>query len=513
MFEQVGTRNTRLITEAIIQARRSHEEWHPEDNLVSRWKVLNAFKEAAPALEIKRSLVLLLDYLVSKTCPVDWDGQSEINGKSRIMVWPSNSHLADVLGISERYLGTLLRRGRELGLFEMVYSADGKRFGQRGKDNRPLFAYGFDLSPLAARYQEFQKIVDDRKKVFQETKLLRNDIMTTRKEMRSLLRVARNNGFKGDWDNIEEKARRITVLRDKSEGLEQLRRVLFLLSEMKDSLKKMVIALLSAQPFEESKKNEDVFDTKCTTADDQMILSHIDTRKHLYVKDVSLVVKNEETNVLQTQKPLRNLVVTSKHVIQIAPIFREFVQDKKSLLWDDVINAANNVRSILKISPSAWKDACTTLGTTEAVAAIAIIAARYEKKEIYSPGGTLRRMIQLNHTNELRLDLSFYKLLKESKKATKPIVTINVTSSPAKNYNTDQKSQQKEIVNTQPFPNSGGIDYNKYWMTVKRETHCNMDNTMIADKFRSFCKKRNIQLNSKNIKQIFKNFCKIISTI
>ncbi|RCL02102.1 MAG: hypothetical protein JSC188_000424 [Candidatus Tokpelaia sp. JSC188] len=28
-----------------------------------------------------------------------------------------------------------------------------------------------------------------------------------------------------------------------------------------------------------------------------MILSHINTKKHLYVKDVSLVVKNEETDL------------------------------------------------------------------------------------------------------------------------------------------------------------------------------------------------------------------------
>lgn len=62
----------------------------------------------------------------------------------------------------------------------------------------------------------------------------------------------------------------------------------------------------------------------------------------------------------------------------------------------------------------------------------------------------------------------------------------------------------KEVIS---FPEAGGIEYDDYWKAIKRDAGCNMDNTMIATKFRQFCAERKIKLNARNIEKLFSDFC------
>jgi hypothetical protein len=51
--------------------------------------------------------------------------------------------------------GVLNRVLFEAGIFVIRDNEQGKRYGRRGPDGRIIEAYGFDLSPLAQRYDEF----------------------------------------------------------------------------------------------------------------------------------------------------------------------------------------------------------------------------------------------------------------------------------------------------------------------------------------------------------------------
>jgi hypothetical protein len=57
------------------------------------------------------------------------------------------------------------------------------------------------------------------------------------------------------------------------------------------------------------------------------------------------------------------------------------------------------------------------------------------------------------------------------------------------------------------FPASGGIEFDTHWKGLKRASGCNMDNTMIAERFRSWCSDKGIALDARNIAQTFQNFC------
>ena len=57
------------------------------------------------------------------------------------------------------------------------------------------------------------------------------------------------------------------------------------------------------------------------------------------------------------------------------------------------------------------------------------------------------------------------------------------------------------------FPASGGIEFDQHWRDLKRAADCNMDNTMIADKFRAWCAGKGLALDARNIEQAFSSFC------
>ena len=72
-----------------------------------------------------------------------------------------------------------------------------------------------------------------------------------------------------------------------------------------------------------------------------------------------------------------------------------------------------------------------------------------------------------------------------------------------------QGTAERTVEEHKPFPASGGIRYDRYWLAVKGETAAKgWDNGLIADKFRSFCAsgERRIPLDALSIRKIFENW-------
>lgn len=72
-----------------------------------------------------------------------------------------------------------------------------------------------------------------------------------------------------------------------------------------------------------------------------------------------------------------------------------------------------------------------------------------------------------------------------------------------------RKARQRDAAETpvRAFPTSGGIANDPHWIAIKRTAGCNMDNGMIADKFRAWCAGKGIALDARNIEKAFSNFC------
>jgi len=118
----------------------------------------------------------------------------------------------------------------------------------------------------------------------------------------------------------------------------------------------------------------------------------------------------EATRASEAQsKALRGFVVTPGFILAVAPIFRYWTSSARAG-WDELDQAAAHVRSALGVSPHAWGQACITLGTREAIAALAAICARHAAGQVRSPGGLLRKMVELHQAGGLRLDRTLFGL-------------------------------------------------------------------------------------------------------
>jgi replication initiation protein RepC len=117
------------------------------------FKYLTGFEQAAPYLGLPAQAQPLVAWLVRQTKPQDWEEGS------RPIAWPSAERQAEFLGgLSPQRVKMLNRQLCEAGIFVMRDHPQGKRYGRRDAQGRIIEAYGFDLSPLALRYDEFVKI-------------------------------------------------------------------------------------------------------------------------------------------------------------------------------------------------------------------------------------------------------------------------------------------------------------------------------------------------------------------
>lgn len=214
----------RKITPRMLSARAAlPASYEP----TSPGKVLSAFKRAARSLGIPRSLVELVDYLIGRTFPSDWQGGA-------IMAWPSNATLCDALDIGRTQLKTLIRSGQELGLFEMNDAPNGQRYGHRA-GGRIVSAYGFNLTPLVARRAEFEQIAAAHAEQRREAGRLRSQIMAVRNGVLSLAELGQESGAAGDWQGVAAEARRIAGLRGGCYEPRVLSEILSQLQELRDA--------------------------------------------------------------------------------------------------------------------------------------------------------------------------------------------------------------------------------------------------------------------------------------
>ena len=63
------------------------------------------------------------------------------------------------------------------------------------------------------------------------------------------------------------------------------------------------------------------------------------------------------------------------------------------------------------------------------------------------------------------------------------------------------------------FPETGGIAYSPHWQELKRAAGCNKDDQLIASDFRRFCGERSIDLDARNIEQVFSSYCQKVGRV
>lgn len=377
--------------------------------------VLSAFKRAHEAIGCPFKVVALVDYLVGRTRAADW------TRGGRIWAWPGNANLQDVLHVERTQLKTLFRVAQELGLLEIHDAPNGQRYGIRDQDGIVVHAFGFDLSPLACRLAEFQQLAAEHVAQWRHGERLRAEITVLRNKVLALTDLGQEQDAAGDWTTIANSTRNIAARRGRSRDPARLSEILMKLDELHSGA---IEALTPPEIVETDPKGPESRPpltptnpptiAKANTIMDGPNRSGVNigtesgakTRQQLQKSNQRVGTDKRER---RQENALRGFVVTPEFVVRIAPSFETWT-GKERPSWAELLEASTFVRSELGISKHAWGQACVVLGRIEAVTTLATIAARHQAGEVQSPGGLLRKMVELHQAGTLRLDRTLFGL-------------------------------------------------------------------------------------------------------
>ena len=389
----------RRITEAQLRATASLTGIYAA---VTPGQVLSAFKKAAPAIGLSRRLVDLIDLLMGLTQPCDW------HGDWRPIVWPSNDWLADCLGLELSRVKELIRAALDAGLFLPVDHGTRKRFGKRAPDGRILYAYGFDLSPLAERMPAFRLAAAEHEARRQEGQTLRREISRLRGAILGLVEFGDTKGVPGlDWPAIGLKARELAERARYIRDPLTLAPVAVRLTAIHEAAEAAVSASVSVDNYPTEPENR----PHNTTTNELNIgkpIAKAATPAHERGGGGKVVPPAGEAG--RGLNALRGFPMSPIVALQIAPAFRGLVNSARPS-WQEISEAAFIVRGSLGISQHAYGQACAILGRYEAATAIAAISAKHDMGLVRSPGGLLRHMVDAHVSGTLRLDRTLFGLV------------------------------------------------------------------------------------------------------
>lgn len=361
------------------------------------------------------------------TQPQDWEACR------RPIVWASNAYLMEQTGFSLSALKRHARRLAEVGVIAFKDSPNGKRWGRRNPDGHIIEAYGFDLSPMAARVEEFTELYGHIQAERALCQRLKRQITVARRMIRARIEAALQSALSGAWatylERFEGLLSRLPRANAASDALEQ---VLGWFQELQKRVEQTYLKAVRADELAESPAATEVQVTEKTQKmNPKEVISepHIPTRTQLHPvtsncseEEQAAGVAPERPTVVPVErpeqkaqgaegpKPARGVAVDVATVMQACPEFAFWARNMGGYLrdWGDLYRIAGDLKKIIGISDHAWLAAQEVMGKQMAAAAMALVFDKHAKGEIASAGGYLRGMTEKAGAGELHLERSFY---------------------------------------------------------------------------------------------------------
>jgi len=403
-------------------------EQHAQDGekaAVPKSQAFVAVKRVGAHIGLKAGDMLLLDTLGAFTQSQDWEeGQ-------RPIVWASNAYLMEQTGFSLSALKRHARRLAEIGVISFKDSPNGKRWGRRDADGRIIEAYGFDLSPLSARVEEFEQLQAELQAERELCQRLKRQITVARRMIRARIEAASHAALRGPWEYLsglfEDLLDRLPRRNTASETLERL------LAWFKELQERVEAAYLKAVRTDEVVENTAETTEQTSKKTQEMDPREVNYEPHILIttqlnpvtcnrsetEQTAGVVPNAppeervdrelEDWVAETRKK-RGAALDLPTVMQACPEFASWARNMGGYLkdWGDLHRVAGQLRPMIGVSEHAWNLAQDRLGPQIATAALVLTFDKHCAGEVASPGGYLRGIVQKAGAGELHLERSFY---------------------------------------------------------------------------------------------------------
>ena len=163
-----------VASQAIAKAR-------PPERAVHKWQVFRAVCTAKTRVGVSERALAVLDALLS------FHPETALTGED-LVVFPSNQQLAlRAHGMAPATLRRHLAALVDCGLVIRRDSPNGKRYARKGRGGDIELAFGFDLSPLVARADEFEAWAEEVRAEERALKLVRERITLCRRDIAKMI--------------------------------------------------------------------------------------------------------------------------------------------------------------------------------------------------------------------------------------------------------------------------------------------------------------------------------------
>jgi len=382
-----------------------------------------AVKRIGAHLGLKPVHMMLLDTLGAFTQDQDW------KAGCRPIVWASNAYLIEQTGLSLSALKRHTRRLAENGIIAFKDSPNGKRWGRRSDCGNIIEAYGFDLSPLAARVEEFEDIFTEIKIERELCNRLKRQITTSRRNIRSKIETAAEGETTGPWSRFQtlfdellarlpkEKVPSgfLNELNDNFQCLlEEIDKVFLAESHITLPVDKVVTGTKESvqKPYEvdpEGFSNEPhIQDTNQLQS---LRSSHNNEASPKDDRSEGSNSENRDGSTGRKADPIDLSLLMNACSNFSSWIYQAYGYVKN---WENFPNILGMICKYVGISDDIYCKSITTMGKERAITAIALIFEKCCNDEIKSPTAYLSGMIRKEERGELHLDRSLHGRLAKS---------------------------------------------------------------------------------------------------
>lgn len=375
----------RTVDAAILKHQQNVGQDLPPQG-ANKWEVLRELTAARTVFGLSDRDLAVLQALIS------FHQNTILGGNDTdLIVHPSNTSICERLnGMANSTMRRHLSNLVQTGMIIRRDSPNGKRYARRYGDEK--IAYGFDLSPLVRRHQEICQAAEAVREAQQRHKRLREAVSLMRRDLAAL--AAFGADIRPDldlWDAFTDlaalTARDLRRKLDMGELSSIETRLRSALDEARDQIdgknteKMSTCESISEHHYQNSNKDSYDFEPSFEKAKAEAGATS---------PTPSVTDEIDEGETSQTIPPDDHLPnVPLGFVLAVCQEFRAYTSERVRH-WHELVKAADSVRPMMGISPSAWEEAKREMGPEEAAVVVVAMLERFE--DIKSPGGYLRSL-------------------------------------------------------------------------------------------------------------------------
>jgi replication initiation protein RepC len=372
-----------VATQATAKARAPDKAAH-------KWQVFRAICTAKTKVGVSERALAVLDALLS------FHPETALSGDG-LIVFPSNQQLAlRAHGMAPTTLRRHLAALVDCGLIIRRDSPNGKRFARRGQGGTIEMAFGFDLSPLVARADEFEAWAEEVRAEERALKLVRERITLCRRDIAKMIatgveeRVPTRCAGPGpsDWSEVHAIYRGIVDRVPRTATRLELEPIAGELSMLADQVLNLLEDHVKAQNMASNESQNG---------------RHIQNSNPNHPIDLEPASQEGLGAKPEPRREARRppfQVFPLGMVLEACPDIIDYAKGGISN-WRDLQATAAVVRSMLGVSPSAWEEAQAVMG--EIPAGIVVAAILQRGAAIASAGGYLRELTRKAEVGEFTL--------------------------------------------------------------------------------------------------------------